>query len=184
MHICDDVRLYGPLDSYSCFPFENCLGKLKRMVKGKYIPLRQIHNRLKEAEDCSNKFNFSKQNKEFIASGIINKRDGYFECKQLIFRGILFSTNKKNCTVSKRNGVIYIIKKIINIDNQYKCIAAPFKYLNNFFTYPINSSVLGIFFGSGQKKLVMFNFNEVHCKYLRVPYKEGFVLTPILHTIK
>ncbi|CAH0559238.1 unnamed protein product [Brassicogethes aeneus] len=79
LHICDDVRVYGPLDFYSCFPFENYLGKLKRMVKGKYMPLGQIHNRLKESEKFTNKLNLAKKNNEFVASGIVNERDGYFE---------------------------------------------------------------------------------------------------------
>lgn len=38
LHICDDVKSYGPLDNYSCFPFESYLGKLKRQVRGKYLP--------------------------------------------------------------------------------------------------------------------------------------------------
>lgn len=102
LHMCDDVLKYGPLDSYSCFPFESYLGKLKRMVKGKYIPLRQIHNRLKEADKCINKSNLANKNKELIPSGIVNERDGYFECKQVTFRGMLLSTNQKNCTVAKK----------------------------------------------------------------------------------
>ena len=30
IHIAEDVKRFGPLDSYSAFPFENYLGHLKQ----------------------------------------------------------------------------------------------------------------------------------------------------------
>lgn len=35
LHVCDDVKSFGRLDSYSCFKFESFLGHLKKMIRGK-----------------------------------------------------------------------------------------------------------------------------------------------------
>lgn len=38
----DDARKFGALDNVSCFPFENCLGTLKRLVRRPQNPLQQV----------------------------------------------------------------------------------------------------------------------------------------------
>ena len=47
-HIVDDVKMYGRLDNVSCFPYENALGQLKRLVKKPQHPIAQIVRRLNE----------------------------------------------------------------------------------------------------------------------------------------
>lgn len=55
IHICDDVEIYGPLDQYSAFPFENCMQYLKNMVRNPNKPLAQIIRRLSEMENIIHK---------------------------------------------------------------------------------------------------------------------------------
>lgn len=50
IHIVDDARNFWPLDSLSCFPFENYLQQLKRLLRSPHRPLSQISNRLFEAD--------------------------------------------------------------------------------------------------------------------------------------
>lgn len=49
-HIVQDVRQYGPLDNISCFPYENMLGELKRMVRRPHNPVAQLIRRISENE--------------------------------------------------------------------------------------------------------------------------------------
>ena len=42
LHIVNDYALFGPLDHVSCFPFENFLGKLKKMLRKPSNPVAQI----------------------------------------------------------------------------------------------------------------------------------------------
>lgn len=42
IHLADDAEKYGHLDSVSCFPFENYLGQLKKMVRRPQGPVQQI----------------------------------------------------------------------------------------------------------------------------------------------
>ena len=48
VHLASDVKLFGPLDNFSSFPFENFLCKLKRYVRKPCGILQQIILRIQE----------------------------------------------------------------------------------------------------------------------------------------
>jgi hypothetical protein len=48
IHIVDEVRLYGCLDSISSFPFEDFLGQIKRTIRKPQHILQQLSNRMAE----------------------------------------------------------------------------------------------------------------------------------------
>ena len=49
IHLADDCDFFeAPLDSFSCFPFENYLGYMKGLLRGRRFPLAQIKNSLGE----------------------------------------------------------------------------------------------------------------------------------------
>lgn len=50
VHIADDVKKYGPLDSFSAFQFENNMQFLKKLVRKADKPLQQIANRVHEIQ--------------------------------------------------------------------------------------------------------------------------------------
>ena len=39
LYMVEDVKIHGPLDSYSAFPFENVLERLKKLVRKPVYPL-------------------------------------------------------------------------------------------------------------------------------------------------
>ena len=47
-HIAADVKTFGPLDSFSSFPFENFLGQLKRLVRKLRLQVQQVIRRSSE----------------------------------------------------------------------------------------------------------------------------------------
>ena len=46
VHLPNDVKLHGPLDTFSAFPFENFLKSLKRLVRKSNFALQQVILRL------------------------------------------------------------------------------------------------------------------------------------------
>lgn len=50
LHIIEDVRTFGAVDSFSAFRFENHIGKIKKLVKKGDKPLQQIARRTAEME--------------------------------------------------------------------------------------------------------------------------------------
>lgn len=61
-HLCSDVRIFGPLDNFSTFRFENFMTSIKRLLRKNEKPLQQLIRRYSEIENvCSlvSKNNFS-----------------------------------------------------------------------------------------------------------------------------
>lgn len=48
LHITEDYKNYGALDSFSCFPFENFMKSLKKMIRKHEKPLEQVVRRYNE----------------------------------------------------------------------------------------------------------------------------------------
>ena len=48
LHIADDCRRLGPLDTFSAFPFESMLGNLGRRLRSSNAPLSQLARRISE----------------------------------------------------------------------------------------------------------------------------------------
>lgn len=64
LHLVEDVKIHGPLDSFSAFPSENYLGKLKQSVRKPEYPLAQIIRRLSEEDRFYYKANWSPERTE------------------------------------------------------------------------------------------------------------------------
>jgi len=53
LHICSDVRIYGPLDNFNAFRFENFMTLIKRRLRKNEKPLQQLIKRYNEIENCN-----------------------------------------------------------------------------------------------------------------------------------
>lgn len=53
IHLVDDVRLYGTINDFSCFPFENHMSYLKRKLHSSNKPLQQLHRRIQECDNST-----------------------------------------------------------------------------------------------------------------------------------
>jgi len=62
VHLCDNVKLWGPLNEFSVFKFENYKQKIKLKIRSSSRPLRQLVN------CCIEEDNFNKTNTEQIYS--------------------------------------------------------------------------------------------------------------------
>nr|CAI5856859.1 unnamed protein product [Callosobruchus analis] len=51
IHLAEDVKTHGSLDSFSAFQFENHMFEIKKQLKSSRLPLQQLHNRIKERMD-------------------------------------------------------------------------------------------------------------------------------------
>ncbi|CAG7785804.1 unnamed protein product [Allacma fusca] len=49
-HLADDCKRYGPLESFSSFPFESHLGYIKRNIRENHHPIQQLRRRIEEKE--------------------------------------------------------------------------------------------------------------------------------------
>lgn len=169
-HLPEMVQKYQkPLDSFSTFPFENYLLKLKVMVHSNNKPLAQIHRRISEMiayeenseemqDHQDNEFHFI-YSRSLISSVLIkNFKYSAIGCKD---RFILYDENvfvilgiKKN----KKNETIFKVRKL--------------KKLGNLYDLPVNSSKLYIYecATSYDGIVTHLNHSDIFYKMLGIPY--------------
>lgn len=64
IHVVNEVERYGELDSFSAYPFENMLGKIKRLLRSGNHPMAQVAKRIVEGVKC----NFAAKNSDMLWS--------------------------------------------------------------------------------------------------------------------
>jgi len=53
LHLCSDVRTFGPVDNFSAFRFENFMTSIKKQIRKNEKPLQQLVKRYKETQHVS-----------------------------------------------------------------------------------------------------------------------------------
>lgn len=149
-HICDDVKKYGSLDNISSFPFENYLGKLKKLVKSPNRPLAQIVNRLQESKElqiCCKEAKISFLMEHF-SGPLPNNGKSYKQYKKIVLNDFCLS----NFSYSPANAYCIINKVLIQVDNilldlsddKIFFFGKEMSPTSSFFTEPVDSNILGI----------------------------------------
>lgn len=163
IHIPYFSRLYGPLDSFSAYKFENFIQKLKSYVQKGGHTLQQICNRIEEEEA------FCDESKTVSS-----------------FNSTEIKCNEKDSFVALKNNNEIISVQVIDIYEQdgekhyavHRCLSR-----SNFYTSPIESSELGeIKYDGLSSGIEHYKSTTFLYKYCRIKFEESFVLIPILHT--
>lgn len=68
IHLADDVKNFGNLTTFDCFPFENFLGKLKSYVRSPARPHQQICRRLLELNEMYKSTKACEEETKFLKS--------------------------------------------------------------------------------------------------------------------
>lgn len=153
-HLCDDVKLFGPLDNISAFPFENFMQSIKRMLRKNNNHLSQIVNRISEK-----KFNYTKTVMDSSIRVRKNERDNCFLTDDL-----------RIC--------------ILTHDDDTNCKVKYFLNQSSVSYYPINSAKLNIFIVSNiqlEESIISKSKLVKHCVLLS--RKDILLSIPICHSI-
>ncbi|XP_071581912.1 uncharacterized protein [Temnothorax nylanderi] len=190
IHICDDVRKFGVLWDYSSFPFENFLGKLKKLIRGPSNPHQQICLRI-------NELNMLKiSSKEEIIRGVHSHINGpvpreYKHTKQfrkIITPSYILSISDNNSHIELNNGNIARIRNILfdEVDTKYYIVVNEYKEKKNFYNYPCNSSIFHVFKVSNlNPTLYVYYLKNVKRKLIALPENQSeidtYIIFPLLH---
>ncbi|KYM97373.1 hypothetical protein ALC62_11978, partial [Cyphomyrmex costatus] len=146
-HLADDVEnMKCSLSNYTAFPFENILGKLKKMLRSGNRPLAQLCRRLHESF-------YTESNKVMLSQPIIILKRGLSKPYGETVKKIKYKETILTC--KKPNNVVYLKnKKIMSIEEMYiphdgreKDIILTgnkLKIVKPMFTYPCNSDQLNM----------------------------------------
>ncbi len=187
IHLTDDVRNFGPLDSFSAYPFENFLQKIKNLVRKSAKPLQQIVKRLSELE--INKVIVPNLQEEEVAlydehySGptynIVGK-----QYKSMKFKFWKLGRTKPNNCVYLNDQSIVIIENFVKRNNaQLFIVGRKFENVSDLYPFPINSSQLGIYVVIQLGNLDVWALSDINCKGFIIPSfisPDSFVVSPLL----
>lgn len=183
MHL--DVKIHGKLDLISAFPYENFLGKLKRLVRGPCSPLTQVILRLSEMEnsdyspDVKQTQNLKKEHTDGPLPECFSQRVRQF--KVLAFDGIVVKAKDRDSCIRIDNKFI-LVQNIVEDKGTVYIVGNEYKQVKHFLTYPVDSKELGIYVVSNLSSSVKcFTFGKNLQKYVRLPFQNKFVVVPLMH---
>ncbi|GAA6097846.1 uncharacterized protein LOC113076649 isoform X1 [Tachysurus ichikawai] len=190
VHLSEDVKIHGNLDLISGFPFENFLGKLKKLVRGPCNPLTQVMRRLSEIENsnynCDVQEAIQKLDKEHTNGPVpecFSQQARQF--KVLAIDDIVVKLNERDSCVKIDNQLV-LVQNIVEDEGGVYLVGNEYKQVEHFFKYPIKISYeLGIYVVSNLSTNVRcFMTGKKLQKYVRLPFRNRFVVVPLLHQEK
>ncbi|PIK42768.1 hypothetical protein BSL78_20370 [Apostichopus japonicus] len=149
-HLASDVKQHGSLDNFSGFPFENFLKSLKRLIRKPTSPLQQVIRRLSEQTYEPKKVEENDRLQKPHNDGplpVIN-RWPCFQYKELHMEDYTIKLNEAdNCVQidSQQSRHIVVVQNIYRSNDVDYILARKFMSEDSFFTYPLDSCILGIY---------------------------------------
>lgn len=149
LHLVDDVRKFGPLDSFSNFGSENFLQYLKNLLKNSHRPLQQIIKRIMEnVYGETDKLSTEIIYKKTFKDGALTDNCTSPQYKRVIFpKFILSSSNPNNCCQLQDGSIITIINFARNKQSKNVCVIGyELEKKDDLYSSPCKSSILNIFY--------------------------------------
>ena len=148
LHIVDDVRTFGSLDSVSCFPFENFLGRLKKMIRKPQNILPQLLCQLDENDVFSIsetiKKTSTKHKFQHFNGLIVNGYEMYNQLKQYKSDDLFITLSYgDNCVFIDSN--VCVIKNILVLDKSAYVACSSIIEKESVSNYPFDLKLLGTY---------------------------------------
>lgn len=190
IHLTSDVRLYGALDSYSAYKFENKLQVVKNLVRKSAKPLPQIVKRLGEIEVNSLARDFivgtqpvSPQHFQHFDGPLIPGISGT-QLLQIVFKNWRLTCKKPNNCAYLLDQSVVLIENFVQTEGNIILIGRKFIEKINFFDYPLASSMLGCYKVKNLSGLQHWPIAQLTCKGFIVPSfienETSFVVSKLL----
>lgn len=192
LHLCNDVKYFGPLEQFSAFPFENYMQTILKHIRKSEKPLEQIILRKFEENNTLNENTFKdlvfpNLIKEHFNGPVLDLSDNLsqFEIAQFINFKLKIIDGPDNCCCLK-DGSVVIIQNFVIKDNVQYIIGRKFEHSSDFYLHPCPSSSLGIFavtITDLAASLCQWRVDDIAVKCIKLKYEpEKYVILPILHT--
>lgn len=201
IHLTDDVRRFGPLISFSAYPFENKLYSIKCLLRNGRFPLAQVARRLHELTSVENNdttngkprtdyfislknANNGENVENALLQNIVEHHEFFYKAT---FRKYGLNTKEdRNRWFLTHSKQIVCAENIISFSNNaVQIYGCSLKNIFLFFETPIKSSYLDIYCSDGIKNNPnLYKVSEVKCKLAKIDFNEEMsVFVPLLHTI-
>ncbi|VDP28686.1 unnamed protein product [Schistosoma margrebowiei] len=175
VHLPDDVRAHGPLDSFSAFPFESYMRQIKDSVRSGFAVAKQAAQRYAERMSFSDRLQIS----GLTNTTPIGATD--VSTKQVIMFNSSKITSCQPDNVVVVNGQPCLITDIME-DGLLKF--RTFTDPRNYFEDPFPSTDIGIFRCSVvSHEHTWISLKDTDCKCIAINCINYVVIIPLLHTV-
>lgn len=175
-HLVEDVKRFGPLDSFSAFPYENNMTFFRQCCRKPHQHLQQIANRRIEFY----RRNATKKNDNVSVSLSGRHKNGPL-LPQLPVNVLQFSMykipdfcigiNDQDNTIILKDLSICVVRNIIRMDDEYCFLANVFSRVESLTDVLVASSSIGIFRCSSLSyELNLIQLPRIHGKCFCMPY--------------
>ncbi|KYM99412.1 hypothetical protein ALC62_09843, partial [Cyphomyrmex costatus] len=187
LHLSECVTLYGSLDNFSAFPFENYMQYLKKKVRKSAQPLQQVIRRVIEEDnntECMNIINNDsiKLRTEHFNGPLTNNCTSpqYMQAQTNYY--CLNISKMSDRFVELKNKLIIEVKNIASYENSVYLIGYRYSKRDSFYLKPCLSSLFDIQYIEKENDLLeTWNIDFIKRKLVVLPYKHKFVSFPLLH---
>lgn len=142
LHLMADVENFGPLDNFSCFPYENFMQTLKGWIRGPNKQLEQVCKRIKENEYK----HFTRKSKD--TQNVVRIYRGqicYLQSPDIAGNTVIRKSEPDNCFLVKKDTIVLIQAIIKCADGNFIFQCKELTEKSDFFSLPLPSSRLSIF---------------------------------------
>lgn len=187
IHLMDDVKRFGTITTFSTYPFESYLFKIKRLLRSGNLPLSQVAKRILEMEgiqtECNNhryKFNVTLIK---CCSLKLDHLDSIYSKKYDLYSVVEFPKFKVYCDrdedrwlLTKDNHILEV-KYIVSCDGNSKLYGQTLNDVEDFFDLPFKSSKMFIFCSKNLRKnpFQLYDIQVVRCKLFKIKLDKNFV---------
>ncbi|EFN67943.1 hypothetical protein EAG_06507, partial [Camponotus floridanus] len=145
-HLSQECKDHGSLDNFSAFVFENFLKSLKSCLKSCYKPLHQVaYRELERTRKIPVKLSGGRKTLS-LSQMYINADEqingSHFRC--LSIGNVKLKIGHKDSCFRTSEGNIYVLINIVRRGNSVLIIGNKFHQVEDYYTYPLASSILGI----------------------------------------
>lgn len=189
LHLCDDVKHFGPLDMFSAFPFENHMQVLKKFVRKGDKPIQQIVRRIHERNYISmssdvNNVQLPELCIEHSCGPLLLNMNCLNQYKKVKFPNFVLSVGQADhCCCLNDNSLIIISNFVIDGNNSIHIIGHAYLKMKKLYTSPCNSSDLGIFICTDLGPLQAWPLSVVSNKCMKLVVNDDeCVVFPLLHS--
>jgi len=180
-HLSDNVKLYGHLDKFSVFKFENYMQQIKKKVKTSSKPLQQFVKRTEEQNALTIKY---KKLEYPIKYGKEKELDYDKKCiNSLEYEHYILDTKNGNNVCCLTNDSCIEIEKLYLKNNQIYLTGKQYSQKCEFFKIPCNSLIFGIqIVNETVYQSVEIMVQDIKNKCLKFPLQENkSVVFPLIH---
>ncbi|XP_070516696.1 uncharacterized protein [Cardiocondyla obscurior] len=172
LHITDDVRRFGNVDSFSAFPYENNMSIFKKFCRKPGLPLQQFYNRMVEIQKHgTNMSNINNKSLSIHTYLMHNNDTNCLRYRRINFNNISLGIDTRNKCCILYDDSICIIKDISMRNNSYKLTVQQYLDVEDFYDVGLKSSVFQ-FYKCTNLSNQTFNvsLNDIRAKCYRMPF--------------